>query len=155
MLCFCIAVLSHCSALGMPCSRGAAWGNAIPIVRVPTATGLNAITQSYSHAAMQPCNHAIMPSCVCPRPQACTRSRNHTTVHSSCNHAIVRVPTATGLNAITAAINKLGALNNAEYFWIQEQDPPCSEEAIAALKFACKARAAAAAAAAAIIAIRA
>jgi len=43
-----------------------------------------------------------------------------------------------GLNAFTTAINKSGALSNSEYFWIQEQNPPCSEEAIAALKFAVK-----------------
>jgi len=43
-----------------------------------------------------------------------------------------------GLNAFTVAINKMGALSNAEYLWMYEQDPPCSEEAIAALKFAVK-----------------
>jgi len=42
------------------------------------------------------------------------------------------------LNAFTVAINKMGALSNAEYLWMYEQDPPCSEEAIAALKFAVK-----------------
>jgi len=43
-----------------------------------------------------------------------------------------------GLTAVTTAINKMGALSNAEYLWIQEQRPPCSEEAMEALKFAVK-----------------
>jgi len=43
-----------------------------------------------------------------------------------------------GLKALTDAINKVGALSNAEYLWIYEQNPVCSDEAIAALKFAVK-----------------
>jgi len=44
---------------------------------------------------------------------------------------------AKGLNAFSDAINKRGALSNAEYFWIQDQNVDPGEEAVEKLKKAC------------------